>query len=351
MPDLHDRYEQKLRGTIRRNAKRILRAYERAIVEVVLQAKLVKYQGKVFRIDKYPTLQRQVEAAMKKLHGSLYAGVLNGIETSWGLSNEKNDILVDRRIANGKLKDKKLPPKLQQILYDPNAGALEAFKKRKDAGIDLSDRVWKTLEPFRNELELSLGAGISEGKSAAAMARDLKQHLVNPDKLFRRVRRDDGSLGLSKAAKNYHPGQGVYRSSYKNALRLSATETNIAYRSADHARWQTLPFIRGIRVSLSNNHPVYDICDRLAGLYPKDFVFTGWHPFCRCFATPEQVSDAEYEKIEDQLLGLSDEEPTIDPITEPHADFAAYVEENRERIKGWKNKPYWVRQNKEYAKL
>ena len=66
------------------------------------------------------------------------------------------------------------------------------------------------------------------------MSRDVCGYLRNPDKLFRRVRDKHGNLRLSKAAKAYHPGRGVYRSSYRNALRLTATENNMAYRTADH---------------------------------------------------------------------------------------------------------------------
>lgn len=58
------------------------------------------------------------------------------------------------------------------------------------------------------------------------MTRDLRNYLQHPDVLFRRVRDQHGILRLSQAAKDYHPGQGVYRSSYKNARRLTATETN-----------------------------------------------------------------------------------------------------------------------------
>lgn len=46
------------------------------------------------------------------------------------------------------------------------------------------------------------------------------------ERLYRRVRGADGKLHLSKAAKAYHPSQGVYRSSYKNAMRLTRTECN-----------------------------------------------------------------------------------------------------------------------------
>ena len=47
-------------------------------------------------------------------------------------------------------------------------------------------------------------------------------------------------------------------------------------------RWSDEPFVLGIRIHLSGNHPEEDICDELAGDYPKDFLWRGWHPRCRC---------------------------------------------------------------------
>ena len=77
---------------------------------------------------------------------------------------------------------------------------------------------------------------------------------------------------------------------------MTATENNMAYRTADHEAWGELDFVIGQHIQLSNNHtiknskgirvPFHDICDEMEGNYPKDFKFTGWHPFCRCFATP-----------------------------------------------------------------
>ena len=62
--------------------------------------------------------------------------------------------------------------------------------------------------------------------------------------------------------KDYHPGQGVYRSSYKNALRLAATETNKAFRTADYERWQNMDFVTGIEVERSpTNHGPCPVCD------------------------------------------------------------------------------------------
>jgi hypothetical protein len=173
--------------------------------------------------------------------------------------------------------------------------------------------------------------------------------LNEPDKLFRRVRGEDGKLRLSKKAREYKPGQGVYRSSYKNALRLSATEVNTSYRLNDINRWQKLEFIKGYRIVLSNSHKTYDICDELnKSIYPKDMVWSGWHPFCKCHMEPVMISDEQYSKLEDYLLGVG-EKPDISYVSEPPKVFTDYVQKNEERIRGWKQPPYWYRDNKKFV--
>ena len=107
---------------------------------------------------------------------------------------------------------------------------------------------------FERHIELSLSIGISEGRSAADISRDVRVYLNEPDKLFRRVRNAFGNLTLSKVAQAYHPGQGVYRSSYQNAMRMARTEINSAYREADSIRWQQLDFIVGYEVKTSKSH-------------------------------------------------------------------------------------------------
>ena len=181
-----------------------------------------------------------------------------------------------------------------------------------------------------------------------------RQYLKHPDKLFRRVRDEHGQLQLSKNAKANHPGQGAYRSSYKNARRLAATETNIAYRTADHMRWQQLDFVVGIEIHLSNNHtlngkPFHDICDELQGRYPKDFKFTGWQPLCRCFATTILKTQTEMAADTKKLLngGHVDGE-SVDRVDDVPQAFKDWVENNKERAKGWSTMPYFIRDNPQY---
>lgn len=369
MPDLNDQYNALHRRQQEQAASAIRSAYEASISEIALRAAAVlrsmtpSKQARIFRIKDYPTLMQTVEREIEKLHGSIYTTVVNSIMDSWELSNVKNSMLVDKRLAG-----KSPTEAARRILYDPNIGALRAFLERKDKGITLSDRVWNTLDNYATEMEAAIGVhvsatqkalgetakGVSEGTSASKMARELKQYLKEPDRLYRRVREVKGDkesqLRLSKAATDYKPGQGVYRSSYKNALRLTKEETNLSYRKADFERWKQLPFVIGIRTRLSNRHPEYDICDPMSGkLFPKDFLFTGWHVGCLCTAIPEMMSDAQYEQYEDYILGLTDEAPKVEGVELPAA-FTDWVKDNKDRINGWGSLPYWVSENEQYTK-
>jgi hypothetical protein len=331
-------------ANLNRLEDQVKKIYESAIHEVAINYSQIDWNGQTFELKDYPQLSNRINNQVKTLHAKIYTTAVNGIKASWNFSNLKNNVLVDKRLA-GKTPNKKA----RSILYDPNRPALDQFLKRKDQGLNLSAKVWGTLDNYHTELETALGVGISEGRSAAEMASDLKRYLNEPDRLFRKVRQDDGTLKLSKAARNYHPGQGVYRSSYQNALRLTATETNMAYRTADWERWQTLPFVKGIEIHLSKNHPEFDICDALKGNYPKTFLFRGWHPRCLCYQTAIQISDVEYDKLEDAILAGT-ARPTASMIKAPPSNFTKYLTKNRDRIEGWKSTPYWMKDNPQFTK-
>ena len=345
MADPYQSYEAANIRNIREVVEKIKQIYAGAIAQLTLVAATLPFRGQTISLADYPALQDQIARVLATMQTSILAAVVNGITTGWNLANEKNDIIVDKRLGG-----KEPTETARQILYDPNADALREFIDRKEKGLNLSQRVYKNLELFGPEMERGLLIGIARGDSAASMTKDIKQYLKYPDKLFRRVREAEGKLQLSKAAQDFHPGQGVYRSSYKNALRLSRTETNIAYRRSDHTRWSQLPFIVGIDIHTSNNHPEYDICDELKGAYPKDFVFTGWHPQCICYQTPRLLTDAEYSKYEDQILGIGSftEKPSNEVEDVPEG-FANFLEKSAKRIAGWKSTPYWVTDNLDYT--
>jgi len=288
---------------------------------------------------------RQMDNLITGFNKQANALFLNGIERSWKLG-EENAFEQMKKIATQEQR---------------NQGS-QASMKRYTEGINLSDRIWNLSKNFKSEIETILQNGLKEGKSAAQLSAELKKYLNEPDKLFRKVRnKDTGEMELSEAAKKYKPGQGVYRSAYKNAMRLARTEIAAAYRRAAWEQYQNDPDVIGIRISLSNNHtcvnprtgkpePFYDICDELAGDYPKSFLWTGWHPQCRCVMTPIQVSGDEATKLSDAKA--KGETYIPNRIKSVPSQFQKWMENNKDRIDKANRRgtlPNWIKDNPKFA--
>jgi hypothetical protein len=230
----------------------------------------------------------------------------------------------------------------------------EATKERRRDGKDaahlirdnerLTRRVWNLQGESLKEIEIIIQNGMMEGKSADEMARECEKYLNEPQKLFRRVWNEKtGEYELSKAARNYHPGTGVYRSSYKNALRMVRTEVNNAYRDAEWQSYQNNPLVKKYRINLSSNHTttttegdivvIHDICDELAGVYPKSFKWHGWHPQCRCYMTPITMTPSEFGGyLKGKREGRKEEDEELPK------EFKDWAEKNKERIEKAKEK-------------
>lgn len=312
----------------------------------------------IFAFKDFPITHDRIKTLMSKFCQQLEFAIVNGVESEWTLANNKNNALSQRVFGNN---IGKLTKEQYSHYFNNHDKAREAFIQRQTAGLKLSDRVWNYTNQFQREIEMGLDVGIRSGRSADELSRDLRNYLKYPDKLFRRVRDEHGELQLSKAAQAFHSGRGVYRSSYKNARRLAATETNIAYRTADYLRYQDLDFVVGIKIVLSNNHPAVDICDDLSaergstnktgrGCYPKTFKFTGWHPHCRCHVETILKTEEEIERDTERLLNgeepVDNSENTINEL--PQA-FQDWVKENQDRIENAKSLPYFISDNQQYV--
>ncbi len=335
-----NKYDKQHDRNLTKYVKKMEDIYAAAAKEAAGMSSLVKglSPDKMFSFDDFPATKKRIDKLLEELHSSITTAIVNGVRAEWTLANNKNNELSNWIFGQ---KAEQLSEEAKKRYFGKNSTALEAFEKRTQNGLNLSDRVWKYTDMFKEEIEMGLDIGIRDGVPAAEMARDLKKYLQHPDMLFRRVRDAHGNLVLSQRAKTYHPGQGVYRSSYMNARRLAATETNIAYRTADHLRWKDMDFVVGIEVKLSNNHnckgiPVgqfADICDDLAGEYPKEFKFTGWHPHCRCHAEPILKSEEEMDRDTERILNgeepLEESENTVEDVPK---DFEGWIKNNASRI-------------------
>lgn len=339
------RFEKQHLSRIEKYAEMVEDIYLSALDEYAkLGASITNFNpNKVFNFKDYPETQKRLDKIINDTYSGVLTTIQSGIKDEWKFSGEKNDEIVKAILGKSRLSKADI-----EKYANRNADALAAFQNRKDGPkrLGLSDRIWRYANDQRTEVELALDIGIGEGQSAAALARILKTHLKDPSNIFRRVRNKRGGLVPSKAMAAYNPGTGVYRSSFMNAARVARTETNMAYRAADHERWNQLDFVVGIEIKLSNNPNHCKLCEALKGKYPKEFKFVGWHPQCRCHAisilkTAEEIDREEQAKFRGNSENSGkDSENSVSDVP---PNFKEWVETNKDRE--GKNKPFWVRDN------
>lgn len=328
--------------------------FNRATQAITNAAARGKYDpSKPFSFDDHPTVKAEMQKAVGQLASQLTTTIEKGSRNQWLFACKKNDGFINSIMDTSKLKKSTL-----KKMQDRNLDALEAFQQRKIGGMNLSERVWKYMNQYKTQIEDAIDMGLGDGRSAQALARDVKQYLREPDKRFRRVKIGTDADGnpiyrLSKRAAAYHPGQGVYRSSVKNAQRLTRSEINMAYRESDYLRWQQLDFVVGFEIHRSNHEPLCKckLCDRLKGRYPKTFKFKGWHPQCMCFAVPilmdeETFREDRVDELRSALRGTEyKKHQAKNAVVDVPDEFKAWVEENLEAAENWGNVPYFVKDN------
>lgn len=352
-------------------AANVREIYREAMLQLINLVKGTELEdGKPFSFSDYG-YGDEATAIFRKMYSRVYQEIRGGVENEWMFSNSNNDELVKSIFGDSSIKNN-----LFARFFKRNKEAMDAFFARKtgEEGLSLSQKVWRYTGQFKEELENSLDLAIGEGTGANKLASKIQTYLQYPDRFYRRFKvkvgedkngntiygrqwkrriydkESESYKWVDDNPKKYHPGKGVYRSSYRNAQRLARTETNIAYRTADFERWQQLDFIIGVEIKLSKNHPHTDICDELAGKYPKDFKWTGWHPNCRCFMVPILAGEEDIENMIEKILAGEEGEIINDQsLQEYPQEFHTWVKENEERMEAAKAKgtlPYFIKDNK-----
>ena len=345
--------------------------YLEAMGEIINLVKGTELEdGKPFSFSEYG-YSEEVTPILRNMYSRTYQVIRGGVQKEWLQSNEHNDELVKSVFGEHSIEDRHFAR-----YFLRNKEAMDAFFARKtgEEGLNLSQKVWKYNGMFKEELENTLDLAIGEGTPANRLATKIKGYLQEPDKFYRRFRvkigedengnpiygriwkrriwdkESESYKWVNDDPKKYHPGQGVYRSSYRNAQRLARTETNIAYRDADFTRWQQLDFVVGVEIKLSNNHPVLDICDDLKGVYPKGFKWVGWHPNCRCYMVPVLAKEEELDQMLDKILNGEDPRSVVtDSPKDLPEQFQTWVKDNEERYAKAEAKgtlPYFIKDNK-----
>ena len=353
-----------------RRREALLREIEELILTNYLQAfalpavrRAIEQRRRNFFFANDYAAGRQIDRLLGTMARRLNGLMLNGIRWEWAQSAAD----LQRRVE-GTLTDKAHDSRMRDLIryqarQSSRIRSADAFVQEKQRdGLNLSGRVWNLAGNAKREIEVILQNAIIEGKRGTEIAHSLREYLQEPGRLFRRVRNPEtGQLELSQAARAYHPGQGVYRSAYKNALRLARTELKAAQCEAawQSARWN--PLIVGWEIRLSNNHttlrdgkpcPFHDMCDELQGVYPKAFRFRGWHPHCRCEMLPIIAGREDRRELYRRIFkGDARERASWSPraVEEVPQAFTDWVEKNRERARGWRTVPRFIRDNPAYV--
>lgn len=271
-----------------------------------------------------------IERITNTINVRTYDILVNSIRQSFRNADSKNNLLEKQLQTSARRRPPgRGPSKLVSSGFSSEkqlTTAVNAFIKRKNEGLNLSNRVFKLSNQWKKTINDTMIDGLKEGTSARDLAKSLK--------------------GAVRNGYQQSPGRGVYKSPIKNAMRLTRNENNLAYANADYERWQQIDFIIGIEIRLSNRHPKFDMCDDLKGKYPKSFHYTKWHVNCLCVAIPVLASQQVRDEIMDYKLGLRDTYPSFERVEEIPSSAKNWIRKNADRVEGWNSKPYWVENNK-----
>lgn len=254
--------------------------------------------GASFNWNENPTAQKKVDKLLDILEGKINVTIANGVSTWYqeGLDEAVNAVTKELRGKgiNARTRDiKNLKAAATTARRtEAMAGHARTVSYRGGAINNLSNRVWSFKDNAKNEIEAIIQKTIQDGKGVHSAKSYVKEFLNTDGKGQMKVR-----------------GRGVYRTVLKNCERLMRTEINAAYRSAEVDSYQAMDVVLGYKINLSGNHTtttangavvkISDICDECTGDYPKNFIWFGWHPNCRCYITPITMSPSQFGKYQE----------------------------------------------------
>lgn len=297
---------------------------------------------KVLDFSKYPQTKDRLNKLMTKYQKGISSVVVSSMQAEYKKGELDQDTLANNLIerCNNKLPDSapKLSKKTSTIITSSTDKAKDSFLNRANRGFNLKSKLALQSKEYIKELESAISVAIGKGTDAKTLSKQVTNLFLDYAKLDKEYKLKFGEPIPSKNIQY-------------QAMRLARSEINMAYRDAEQARWRDMPFVIGYEIVLSNNHNCkgvpkghfYDICDDLAGKYPKDFKWLGWHPNCRCHAVPIMMTDEQFIQWNN---GKQVNAATIDKMPKK---FDKWLEQNKDRIERATQRgtlPYFLRDNK-----
>ena len=337
IPNQKKQYD-KLNKRLAKYALLVQQIYDTLNLKAAKMAESVRFKDGEFRFDDYPELKKSIADLRIQFANDLQAVIFRGTSEEWKNSNEIQDLLVNKVLkAYTAIVDKEK----YKVYYEVNSDALKAFQNRKIKGLTISDKLWEQSEIYKKELEEAISCAIEKGTSAITLSKQVSKYLSDFPSLKKDYKARFGKAVSSQDCE--------YRS-----IRLAVSEINMAYRTAENERWKQMDFVVGYEIKLSGNHNCVgvpkgkfnDICDTLAGKYPKEFNWTGWHPMCRCYKIPILKTEEEFLEWDGRGKAPSD---SINKVTDIPDSFKQWIDNNYERIQTAKKRrtlPYFLKDNK-----
>lgn len=305
---------------------------ERSVASTLQLLGLVHYDGsEELSLADYPHIKQALQKVRQTYAQRLRLGVASAVAREWGLAESQQNEFARQALSLFSLER----GGRYEGYFPKNEGALQAFLKRREEGLKLSDKIWDLSGEHMQSLERAISTAVHDGWSAATLSKRVSQYLKDYPKL-----KQDYGLRYGKAI-------DVQDCEYKSA-RLARTEINMAYREAELTRWAQLDFVVGYEIKRSEREYACPVCSALAGKYPKDFRWAGWHPNCRCYSIPILSTD-------DEFWASSAEHPlssSVNEVKDTPENFKVWLSENAQRneqAKARGTQPYFLRDNPKYT--
>lgn len=336
IPNQKKKY-QELNGRLNGYVSLVEQIYDTLNLEAAKAVSRTKYSpdsDKPFKWSDYPQTKKQIDDIQAQFVDDIHAAIYRGTSEEWKNSNEAQDLIANKvlRAYNAQVDKEKY-----KVLYQTNSDALKAFQNRKDKGLNISAKLWQQSMIYKEELEAAISCAIQKGTSAVTLSKQISKYLL------------DFPLLQKDYKDRYGSAEHIQDCEYRS-IRLARSEINMAYRTAENERWKQMDFVVGYEIKLSSSHhsrmPHGDICDTLAGKYPKDFTWTGWHPNDLCYKVPILKTEEEFWEW-DGRIDVSTE--SINEVKDVPDEFKKWVLGNQQKIEKARKRntlPYFLRDNK-----
>jgi len=244
-----------------------------------------------------PRLAIKIKAGMS---GSVDYGIKTGIismDKALGSTAKKVQIGSSYIGKDGKVR--RYNP-VQELYADSrwakiNGAAMDSLLRFKPSGITLSSRIWDITWQTEKILRQQLATSVLIGEGPAVLSRTIRNRLLMPETL----------RGIAK--REYHPGTGIYKSAYKNAMRVTRTEYATAYSEGTRRYAQEKTWIKGYISRVTSDNPAEYDASIDGEYFPKDSEPSPpYHPHCMCYLElvyDEIVPEKDQWADEDQLKG------------------------------------------------